>query len=56
MPKHATHGLRSQRLSPYLIEQTAVTFHRTAAGMAWRWRTELFILTFTAARSWGSSR
>src|SRR6266849_2390839 len=49
MPKHATHAVRAQRISPYPIDQLAVTFHRSAAGMAWRWRTELLILTLTAA-------
>ena len=37
------------RTSPYVIEGMAVTFHRTAAGMAWRWRTELTTLGLTAA-------
>ena len=32
---------RNQRNNPYLIEDLAVKFHRSAAGVAWRWRTEL---------------
>ena len=38
-------GYRTQRNSPYLTDSLAVTFHRSAAGMAWRWRTELTTLT-----------
>ena len=49
MPKHATHASRTQRTSPYLTESFAVSFHRSAAGMAWRWRTELTLLTLTTA-------
>ncbi len=49
MPKHATHGTRIARTSPYLTEHAAVTFHRSAAGMAWRWRTELTTLTLITA-------
>ena len=45
MPKHASHAARTRQASPYLIDQAAVTFHRTAAGALWRWRTELSILT-----------
>ena len=29
-----------------------VTFHRSAAGIAWRWRTELALLTLTTAALW----
>lgn len=29
--------------SPYAIEELTVTLHRSAAGVAWRWRTELLI-------------
>ncbi len=35
---------RSQRNNPYLIEGWAVDFHRSPAGIAWRWRTELTLL------------
>ncbi len=35
---------RSQRNNPYLIEGWAVDFHRSKAGIAWRWRTELTLL------------
>src|SRR5262249_55273627 len=44
---------RNQRNNPYLIEDLAVRLHRSAAGVAWRWRTELATLitgaTATAA-------
>jgi hypothetical protein len=49
MPKHATHATRTLRTSPYLTDGMAVTFHRSAAGMAWRWRTELLTLTLITA-------
>jgi hypothetical protein len=32
---------RNPRNNPYLIEGWAVDFHRSKAGIAWRWRTEL---------------
>ncbi len=34
-------GSRNQRNNPYVIDTFAVRFHHTAAGVAWRWRTEL---------------
>jgi hypothetical protein len=41
---------RNQRNNPYLIEGWAVDFHRSFAGMFWRWRIELaLILGFLAA-------
>ena len=36
---------RSQRNNPYLIDDLAVRLHRSAAGVTWRWRTELATLT-----------
>ena len=39
-----TNSNRSQRNNPYLIEGLAVDFHRSPAGIAWRWRTELTLL------------
>jgi hypothetical protein len=32
---------RSRSSSPYAVEQMAVTFHRSAFGAWWRWRSEL---------------
>jgi hypothetical protein len=43
---------RNQRNNPYVLDGLAVTLHRSAAGVAWRWRTELLILTATAAAIW----
>jgi hypothetical protein len=48
MPKHATHA-RTLRASPYLTDSLTVSFHRSAAGMAWRWRTELLIIASATA-------
>jgi len=49
MTNHATRGSRTRGTSPYLIDDLVVTFHRSAAGLAWRWRTELTTLTLTTA-------
>ena len=43
---------RNQRNNPYVLDGLAVTLHRTAAGVAWRWRTELTILTAITAATW----
>ena len=40
---------RTQRNNPYQLEELFVKFHRTPAGIAWRWRTELAILATLAA-------
>src|ERR1700760_3741805 len=40
---------RSSRNNPYLVEGWAVDFHRSKAGIAWRWRTELVLLIATVA-------
>jgi hypothetical protein len=45
-------GSRNQRNNPYVIDGLAVRFHHTAAGVAWRWRTELMLLTLTIAAVW----
>ena len=44
MPKHAPH-----RSSPYLADDLAATVHRSAAGLAWRWRYELITLLLLSA-------
>jgi hypothetical protein len=44
-------GSRSQA-NPYQLEDLVVKLHRTPAGIAWRWRTELAILTILAAALW----
>src|SRR5689334_18422255 len=43
---------RNHRNSPYALDGLAVTLHRSAAGVAWRWRTELLILFAIAAAIW----
>jgi hypothetical protein len=48
MPKNS----RNDRNNPYLIEGLMVDFHRSKAGIAWRWRIELAILTTTLAAFW----
>jgi hypothetical protein len=40
---------RNHRNNPYALDGLAVTIHRSAAGVAWRWRTELLILTAISA-------
>jgi hypothetical protein len=43
---------RNQRNNPYILDGLAAQLHRTAAGVAWRWRTELAILTLITAALW----
>src|SRR5215469_3958790 len=43
---------RNHRNNPYALDSLAVTLHRSAAGVAWRWRTELATLTAAAAAVW----
>jgi hypothetical protein len=45
-------GGRSQRNNPYVLDDLFVKYHRSPAGTAWRWRTELAILTTTLATLW----
>ncbi len=45
-------GGRNQRHNPYVLDELFVSFHRSAAGTAWRWRTELAILTTLTAALW----
>ena len=49
MPK--TTGSRSQA-NPYQLEELFVKFHRTPAGIAWRWRAELAIIAVLTAAWW----
>ena len=46
-----TTGSRSQT-SPYQLEELFVKFHRTPAGIAWRWRAELAIIAVLTAAWW----
>ncbi len=43
---------RNQRNNPYVLDGLFVSFHHSAAGIAWRWRTELAILAATGAALW----
>ena len=43
---------RTQRNNPYQLEELFVRFHRTPAGIAWRWRTELATLAILTAVLW----
>ncbi|HEX5297843.1 MAG TPA: hypothetical protein VFW50_12715 [Streptosporangiaceae bacterium] len=43
-----TNGSRNQRNNPYQLEELFVKFHRSPAGIAWRWRTELLVLAVLA--------
>jgi hypothetical protein len=43
---------RNDRNNPYLIEGWAVDFHRSKAGIAWRWRIELAIFTTALGVFW----
>ena len=43
---------RNQRNNPYQIDDLFVKFHRTPAGIAWRWRAELAILALLGAALW----
>src|SRR5215470_12851303 len=52
MPGNVNRNHRNQRNNPYALDPLAVTVDRSAAGVAWRWRTELLILTATAAGLW----
>jgi hypothetical protein len=44
----------TQRNNPYQLEELLVKFHRTPAGIAWRWRAELAVLATIAAGGYPS--
>ena len=50
MPKNTSS--RNQRNNPYQLEELFVSFHRTPAGIAWRWRTELAIAAILTVVLW----
>ena len=52
MPKNTGGSGRNQRNNPYQLEELFIKFHRTPAGIAWRWRTELLTLSVLAAAWW----
>jgi len=43
---------RNQRNNPYALDGWFVAFHRSAAGNAWRWRTELALAAMLGAALW----
>src|SRR5262245_9915070 len=43
---------RNHRNNPYQLEELFIKFNRTPAGIAWRWRTELLVLTTLTAVVW----
>ena len=49
MPNYTNRNSRNQRNNPYAFDDLAVRFHRSAAGVAWRWRTELILLAAAIA-------
>ena len=52
MFKTTTRNTRSRRGSPYQLDEVFVDFHRSAAGVAWRWRAELILLAAALAALW----
>ena len=52
MSKNTGGSGRNQRNNPYQLEELFIKFHRTPAGIAWRWRTELLTLSVLAATWW----
>ncbi len=52
MPSNRNGSGRNQRNNPYQLEELLASFHRTPAGIAWRWRTELTVITALAAAFW----
>jgi hypothetical protein len=48
MPKNTGTG-RNHRNNPYQLDDMFVRFHRSPAGIAWRWRTELLTTSTLAA-------
>jgi hypothetical protein len=52
MSKNTSGGSRNQRTNPYQLDELLIKFHRTPAGIAWRWRTELSVITALAAAFW----
>jgi hypothetical protein len=52
MFKTTTRSTRPRRDNPYQLDGLFVAFHRSAAGVAWRWRAELTLLAATLAALW----
>ncbi len=49
MPNTAS---RNQRNNPYQLEELFAKWNRTPAGIAWRWRTELLVVSALAVVFW----
>jgi hypothetical protein len=52
MPKNTSGGSRNDRNNPYLFDGMLVSYQRSPAGVAWRWRTELLTLSALTAALW----
>jgi hypothetical protein len=52
MSRYANGSSRNHRNNPYQLDDLLASFHRSAAGAAWRWRTELALITATALTVW----
>jgi hypothetical protein len=52
MTGHARGSARNLRNNPYLMDEWFGRFHRSAAGAAWRWRTEVLVLSAFAVALW----
>jgi hypothetical protein len=48
----ARSSARNHRNNPYVLDQIFVQVHRSAAGVVWRFRTELAVLTTGAVWTW----
>jgi hypothetical protein len=51
MSKNTGSG-RNQRNNPYQLDELFIKFHRSPAGIAWRWRTELLVMSGLAVIFW----
>ncbi|MGO9082613.1 MAG: hypothetical protein ACLQDY_26900 [Streptosporangiaceae bacterium] len=49
---NAARDARGLRASPYVTDELFVAMHRSATGLAWRWRTELAFLSCLSAALW----
>ena len=47
---------RNHRNNPYTMDRLAVTVHHSAAGILWRFRTELAVLLTGGAAAWELAR
>ncbi|MGI9006628.1 MAG: hypothetical protein ACR2FU_10610 [Streptosporangiaceae bacterium] len=52
MANSTRHAVRNQRNNPYTLDGLMVSVQHSAAGTAWRWRTELTITATLGAALW----